>query len=66
MINDDELVSVVSGNSFTQSPPTPLEEKSQDVLGDTYAAMTDSPSARNAIATTYRGYCSDTDTQSKQ
>jgi hypothetical protein len=46
-------------NSFTQSPPTPLEEKSQDVLEDTYAAMTDSPSARNAIAATYRGYCSE-------
>jgi hypothetical protein len=43
----------------TQSPPTPLEEKSQDVLEGTYAAMTDSPSARNAIAATYRGYCSE-------
>jgi hypothetical protein len=39
-----------------QSPPKPLEEKSQDVLEDAYAAMTDSPSARNAIAATYRGH----------
>jgi hypothetical protein len=43
----------------TQSPSTLPEDQSNDVLDDTYAAMTDAPSARNAIAATYRGYCSE-------
>ena len=43
----------------TQSPPTLLVDQSDDVLDDTFAAMTDAPSARNAIAATYRGYCSE-------
>ena len=45
--------------SPTQSPPTLLEDQSNTILDDTYAAMTDAPSARNAIAATYRGYCSE-------
>ena len=46
-------------DSLTQSPPTLLEDQFDDVQDDTYAAMTDAPSARNAIAATYRGYCSE-------
>jgi hypothetical protein len=45
--------------SSTQSPPTLLNDQADSVLDDTYAAMTDAPSARNAIAATYRGYCSE-------
>ena len=45
--------------SFTQSPPTVPEDQSHDILTDTYAAMTDAPSARSAIAATYRGFCSE-------
>ena len=45
--------------SSTQSPPTLLEDQADNFLNDTYAAMTDAPNARNAIAATYRGYCSE-------
>jgi hypothetical protein len=48
-----------SGDSLSGSPPLIPEDIPDDVLSPSFAAITDSPSARNAIAATFRGYCSE-------
>jgi hypothetical protein len=48
-----------SADSLPGSPPQVPEDIPDDELDTTFAAITDNPSARSAIAATFRGYCSE-------
>ena len=48
-----------SGDSLSGSPPLIPEDIPDDVLDPSFAAITNNLSARNAIAATFRGYCSE-------
>ena len=52
-------IPVRSGDSPSGSPLQVPEDIPDDELDTTFAAITDNPSARSAIAATFRGYCSE-------
>ena len=59
MNTETSEIPVRSGDSLSGSPPLILDDVPDEEHDPSFAAITDNPSARNAIAATFRGYCSE-------
>ena len=59
MNTETSEIPVRSGDSLSGSPPLILEDAPDEEHDASFAAITDNPSARSAIAAAFRGYCSE-------